>query len=301
MRFLGPQSYLVSFLMRLFHIWERLGFHVTRNNFYSPIPDTMTLTDDVWSRSSELVGLDLQEGRQLELLQQFSSNFKSEYDSFPKTQANPHEYYVGIPSFGPVDAAILYCMIRYFQPRRIIEVGCGSSTLLSAMALLKNERETGQRSELISIDPYPNEILKKGIPGLSRLVVSRVELVPLSEFTSLEKNDILFIDSSHVLRIGGDVQYEYLEVFPRLKKGVLVHAHDIFLPREYPKRWVMDWKNFWNEQYLLQAFLYFNSAFEILWAGSYMHLRHPEALKEAFGNYTHNRTWPVSLWMRRKA
>jgi hypothetical protein len=104
------------------------------------------------------------------------------------------------------------------------------------------------------------------------LIIDKVQNVSLSEFNKLEKNDILLIDSSHVLKIGSDVQYEYLEILPRLKKGVIVHVHDIFSPSEYPREWVLEDYRFWNEQYLLCAFLSFNSAFEVLWAGSYMHL-----------------------------
>ena len=114
-----------------------------------------------------------------------------------------------------------------------------------------------------------------------------------------ENHDILFIDSSHVLRIGGDVQYEYLEILPRLARGVIVHSHDIFLPAEYPRHWVLEEHKFWTEQYLLQAFLAFNDSFEVLWAGSYMHLKHPEKLEEAFSSYKRERTLPGSFWMRK--
>ena len=132
--------------------------------------------------------------------------------------------------------------------------------------------------EFTAIDPFPNRILRKGITGLSRLVPEPVQKVPLAEFEKLREKDMLLIDSSHVLKIGSDVEYEYLEILPRLNKGVLVSFHDIFLPAEYRKGWVMRDHCFWNEQYLLQAFLAFNSSFRILWAGSYMHLIHSEKL-----------------------
>jgi len=131
------------------------------------------------------------------------------------------------------------------------------------------------------------------------LIPKKVQDIPLSEFKKLSENDILFIDSSHVLKIGSDVQYLYLEVLPRLNKGVIVHAHDIFLPAEYPKEWVLKNYIFWNEQYLLQAFLAFNNSFEVLWAGSYMHLRHPDKLEEAFSSYKRDKIWPSSFWIRK--
>ena len=107
----------------------------------------------------------------------------------------------------------------------------------------------------MAIEPYPNKLLTNGFAGLSDLIATPIQDVPLSTFTDLEANDILFIDSTHVLKTGGDVQYEYLEILPRLKKDVLIHAHDIFLPRSYPREWMYERRWFWTEQYLLQAFL----------------------------------------------
>jgi hypothetical protein len=191
-------------------------------------------------------------------------------------------------------------MIRYFKPKKIFEIGAGNSTYLSAQAILKNKEEDNDyECELVAIDPYPPNTLKAGFPGLSKLIPKKVQDIPLSEFKKLSKNDILFIDSSHVLKIGSDVQYLYLEVLPRLNKGVIVHAHDIFLSAEYPKDWVLKDYRFWNEQYLLQAFLTFNNSFEVLWAGSYMHLRHPDKLEEAFSSYKRDKTQPSSFWIRK--
>ena len=286
--------------VRLFSLWESLGVHITPNHFYQPIPDTRTLKDELWLRQSELVGVNMNEQKQIRLLNQFL-RFKEEYDASPKNKASkPYKYYINNPNFGAVDAEILYCIIRHFKPKKIIEIGSGYSTYLSAQAIFKNEEENGNKTELIAIEPYPNEVLKSGFPGLSKLIPTKIEEIDLSEFNELKENDILFIDSSHVLKIGNDVQYEYLEILPRLNKGVIIHIHDIFLPSEYPKKWVLEMHRFWNEQYLLQAFLAFNSAFEVLWAGSYMHLRHPEKLEKAFSSYNRKMVGPGSLWIRKK-
>jgi hypothetical protein len=190
-------------------------------------------------------------------------------------------------------------MIRYFRPGIVFEIGSGNSTYLAAQAILKNKDETSHDCALIACEPYPNKVLRRGVPGLTSLRITPVQQVPLSEFTLLQENDILFIDSSHVLKIGSDVQYEYLEVLPRLNRGVLVHVHDIFLPAEYPKAAVRKQLCFWTEQYLLQAFLAFNDAFEIVWAASYMHFKYPERLEEAFSSYKRGETWPGSFWMRK--
>jgi hypothetical protein len=151
----------------------------------------------------------------------------------------------------------------------------------------------------MTIDPFPREAVRKGFPGLSELRAVKVQEVALEEFEALEENDILFIDSSHVLKIGSDVQYLYLEVIPRLQKGVVVHAHDIFFPREYHREWVMDLKIFWNEAYLLQAFLAFNSVFQVLWSSSFLSHGHPQLLHQSFDSCKLGEDTCSSLWMQR--
>ena len=289
-------------IKKSFPIWQKLGLHITPNHFYEPIPDTRTLKDEIWLNNSELVGININEDHQINYLHEVSSMFKEEYEAFPSDKNDieiPSQYYVNNGGFESVDGEILYCMIRHFKPKRIIEIGSGNSTYLSAQAILKNKEENGQEYELIAIEPYPNAILKAGFPGLSELIPAKIQDIPLSEFSKLKENDILFIDSSHVLKIGSDVQYEYLEILPRLNKGVVVHIHDIFLPAEYKKDWVLKDYRFWTEQYLLQAFLAFNDSFEILWAGSYMHIKHPDKLEAAFSSYKKNERWPGSFWMKK--
>lgn len=287
-------------IKKTFLFQQRLGFHITYCHFYEPIPDTRTLKDDLQSKHFEVIGVNFNEENQLKLLSLFVSKYKAEYDSFPKNKTStPHEYYINNGSFESVDGEILYCMIRLFKPKNIFEIGSGNSTYLSAQAILKNKKDGNHECELIAFEPNPNDFLKVGFPGLSKLIPVKIEDVSISEFSKLQENDILFIDSSHVLKIGGDVQYEYLEILPRLSKGVIVHIHDIFLPAEYPKEWVLKDYRFWTEQYLLHAFLAFNDSFEILWAGSYMHLRHPDKLEAAISSYKRDERWPGSFWMRK--
>ncbi len=285
---------------RMFLLCQRHGFHVVPNSWDQPVPDTTRLRDTLWSKPSDLPGVAMNELRQTELLSLFQARFKHEYEALPRRPTGKHhEFYLENVAFTSVDAEVLYCMVRHFRPRRIIEIGSGMSTLLSAQASLRNERDGCPPSDLAAIEPYPNETLRRGFPGLTRLIQSPVEDVPLSEFSQLSDNDILFIDSSHVLRTGNDVQYEYLELLPRLNRGVIIHIHDIFLPADYPREWVTKMRRFWTEQYLLQAFLAFNHSFEVLWSGSYMHLKHPQQMEAAFDSYDRNRVNPGSLWMRR--
>jgi len=300
---------LRGFIKISFPLWQALGLHVTRNHYYEPIPDTRRLPSDLWQTRSQLAGIDLREADQLALLQRFTSLYKTEYDALPLDRATgPGPFYLNNGQFLGVDSEILYCMIREFKPRRIFEIGSGYSTCLSAQAIQKNAAEDGSYAcDLIAIDPNPPAFLRAGLPGLSRLIQNSVQDIPISFFQELTDRDILFIDSSHVLKIGSDVQYEYLEILPSLQPGVLVHLHDIFLPGEYPREWVIQRHRFWNEQYLLQAFLAFNSAFTVLWAGSFLHVKHPDRLDAAFRTYNRQETWqgrswlPGSFWLRKTA
>ena len=286
-------------IKKTFSIWQRMGFYVTLNHFYEPVPDTKTLEDELWLKHSDMEGIDINEEGQINLLSQFSSKFKDEYEAFPRFKTSvPYQYYVNNGAFGSVDGEISYCMIRHFKPRKIFEIGSGNSTYLAAQAVLKNKEE-GYECELIAFEPYPTDTLEAGFPGLSKLIPTKIQDVPLSKFNELKRNNILFIDSIHVLKIGSDVQCEYLKIFPRLNKGAIVHVHDIFLPAEYPREWVLKNYLFWTEQYVLQSFLAFNNAFEVIWGGSYMHLKHPDKLEKAFRSYNRTSVWPGSFWMGR--
>ena len=261
------------FLKRTFRIWEKLGFYVIPKHYYYPIPETRELLlreKKIW-KNSELIGIDMNEKIQLKFLKEVFPNYKSEYIRFPKDKNqrdSKFDFYFGSGGIAEVDAEVLYCMIRHFKPSTIIEIGSGSSTLLIAQACRVNKREVGKVSKFIVVDPYPRKTIQMGIPGLTHIVPKKVEELDLEFFEALESGDILFIDSSHVVKIGGDVNYLYLEVLPRLNAGVIVHSHDIFLPYEYPKEWIIKEHKFWTEQYLLQAFLTYNSAFEVLWGGA---------------------------------
>jgi hypothetical protein len=288
---------------QIFSLWERHGFHVTPVHFYQPIPDTRSLPETVWSRPSELVGIDMNQRRQLHLLQTFSK-FRDEFQRFPTAQPTDQDrFYLGNGLFDGVDALVAYCMVRHFQPRLIIEVGGGFSSLALSEATAKNGF-----GSIICIEPFPRDFLRKGFPGSLTLIEKNVQEINLEFFSQLQSGDILFIDSSHTVKIGGDVNYLFLEVLPRLKPGVMVHVHDIFLPFEYRRDWVMDEFRFWNEQYLLQAFLSFNLEFEVVMANRYLAHKYLNDLKVAFANLANLeaggpfsvRWGGGSFWMRRK-
>lgn len=296
-------SIIYNFILRklikiFFRPFQRLGVHISPNHYYQPIPDTRTLKNSIWDKKTDLIGININEKGQIDLLKKFKI-FKNEYDKFSLHKTNNlAEYYVRNGGFESVDGEILYSMVRYFKPKTVLEIGSGNSTYLSALAMQKNKEENNT-GKLIAIEPYPNDVLKKGFSGLNKLIEKELQSIPLSQFESLKENDILFIDSTHVLKINSDVKYEYLEILPRLPKGVIIHIHDIFLPLEYPKDWVLKDFTFWNEQYLLQAFLCQNNNFEIIWSSSFMNLNNPKLLTLAFSSYKENEKWPASFWIRK--
>ena len=229
--------------LRIFDIAQAFGAHFLAVHFYSPVPDTSALSEATWSnRYDHLLGLDAK--ATLSLLERMEP-FASELSDVPPSCEDG--YCWDNPAFDGGDASLLYGMIRLFRPQRIIEIGSGWSTLIGLRALQMNDA-----GEYLCIEPYPNldiqSLQSKGAITLDR---RRVQDVPISVFERLQANDILFIDSTHVAQIGSDVSHEILQIVPRQAPGVLVHLHDIFLPFEIPKDWVVNKKLFWNEQLLL--------------------------------------------------
>jgi predicted O-methyltransferase YrrM len=302
-------------IVRGFRALQRLGVNLTPNHFYWPIPDMEDLAQREWPIYATPAGCDFRLRDQLDLARHFRSRYIPEltWNSLPADDT----YHYNNGYFESCDAEVAYCMVREWKPRRIIEIGSGFSTRAMAEALRVNLQEDGIVGELITVDPYTERLPVNDATKQITVVPERVQRLDLSLFETLEADDILFIDSSHVVAVGSDVVQEYLQVLPHLRPGVLVHVHDIFLPSDYPRRAVLDNLWFWSEQYLLQAFLSFNHEFEILWSASAMQLSHAGVLDQCFPNwhdsYTNippsqrrfipsvdgNRVWPSSFWMRR--
>jgi hypothetical protein len=278
-----------------FRVWERQGVHVTQNAFFSPIPDTQALDDSLWARRSELHGVDMNAEGQLALLREVFPRYQDACAAIPTSPTDVDwQFHLNNHTFDGTDALVLYCMLHHFKPRNVLEIGSGFSTRLMAQVA---HDIGGMR--LVSVDPYPGSVVAAGIPGLEELVPVPAESLPLDRFLALEDGDLLFIDSSHALRCGGDVQFLYLEVLPRLRPGVMVHVHDIFFPLDYPRKWIKEHCIFWTEQYLLQAFLAFNRDFEVLFANQFVWQNFPERLRAAFPE---SQPWwgGGSVWMRRR-
>lgn len=251
---------------------DHFNIAVLRHHYYEPVVFQVDLHKSL-ELERTLPGLKIDEARQIELIQKF--HYREELLSIPKDKIAPDKFGYNNGSYESGDAELLYNIIRHYKPRKIIEIGSGQSTLMARIALSRNSDEGSQECSHICIEPYEQPWLEsKGIDVIRK----RVEFCEKSLFETLEENDILFIDSSHIIRPQGDVLYELLEIIPILKKGVLIHVHDIFTPRDYPRNWVVNDRRLWNEQYLLEAFLSFNSHFKILLAANWLTHNHFDKL-----------------------
>jgi Methyltransferase domain len=314
-RRLKGNAFLFPAAVRGFRALQKLGINLTPNHFYWPVPDVTELERREWPIYAAPPGCNFKMRQQVELATHFASRYLPELEWSSEQKGDGYHYHNGY--FECVDAEIAYCMVRHWKPRRIIEIGSGYSTRVMAQALHANLEVDGVAGELITVDPFPERLPKNGLGDVVTVVPERVQRLDLGVFEILGADDMLFIDSSHVVAVGSDVVREYLQILPRLNPGVLVHVHDIFLPSDYPRSAVLENLWFWSEQYLLQAFLAFNPAFEVLWAAGAMQLAHAQLLERSFPNWTNsyakmptaqrrfvptvdgNRVWPSSFWMRR--
>jgi predicted O-methyltransferase YrrM len=239
-------------------------------------------------------GIELNEQEQLSLLGQF----KTYYDELPfkSYKGDGLRYFFENPSYSYSDAICLYCMLRYAKPNRIIEIGSGYS---SCVMLDSNDLFFSGSIKLTCIEPFPDLLLSLIRPSdLDRiaLIPQRVQDVELSQFEELGQNDILFIDSTHVSKIGSDVNWILFEILPRLSSGVYIHFHDVFYPFEYPKEWIYEGRA-WTELYMLRSFLQFNTAFKIVFFNTFMEHFYETSFERDMPLCMRNRGG--SIWIRK--
>jgi predicted O-methyltransferase YrrM len=278
------------------YVLLRLGVFPIINHYYEPLFDPRLLRHSLRD-DRQLPGVDLNIEGQLEVLRSF--DYRTELLSFPIKKSVPLEFaYDGGP-FMSGDSEYLYCLIRMFKPKKIIEVGAGHSTLMIRKAIASNVMsDAAYICDHVCIEPYEADWLDSiGI----RVIRERVECLDDLEFRDLADGDILFIDSSHVLRPQGDVLFLFQRVLPTLKPGVFVHIHDIFTPRDYLDEWIRESTYFWNEQYLLEAFLCSNPSYRVVAAMNFLKHHYPSEVRAKFPilDVQFEKREPGSFWIRR--
>jgi hypothetical protein len=274
-----------------------LGYELVKHDFYSPLPDIGNLSPDLWNGPQDLPGIELQIEDAVRLLDRDLRPYIAEFDPPRTADAGCPGYYRVNGGYGLVDAEILYSMIRNERPARIIELGSGASSHVIAMARAANALESYDCRHVV-FDPFPFSN-PMGPVEVSELHRQRAEDIPLDVFSALGAGDILFIDTTHTVKTGGDVTSLILGVLPRLASGVVVHVHDIFLPYEYPAWWIIDLRWAWAEQYLLQAFLAFNPTYEVIFPAHAVTRSHPDLVADAVPAYEPSAA-PGAFWMRKR-
>jgi len=265
-------------------ISDRWGYHIRPIHYYEPLPDFSTITSEQIKRRRDYPGIDFKWNEQLALLNELTA-YREELNTIQFDFDNA--YFCGY------DAAVYYSLIRHLKPQRIIEIGGGHSTQIANAGLAVNGK-----GKLTCIEPYPEDRLTNANLRVE-LIQQRVEEIDVAFFSCLEPNDILFIDSSHTVKFGSDVCFEFFEVLPSLKPGVWIHVHDIFFPHDYPAEWLLKRRLALNEQYLLEAFLSFNTTFVPQLANYWLSLEHSDDVARLWPNTrTHDAS---SFWMRRVA
>jgi len=277
---------------------DRIGLQVVPKTYYSPIPDLRALPPGIWERRSPLAGIEWDLDAQLAWIERELGDAMREFAPPEHATGRPGEFTLANDTYGRVGADLLHGVVRGLRPRRIVELGSGQSTLIMAAAAARNRAE-GVDTELRTFDPFPS-VAHAGLPGLAALEPVAAQDVPADVFASLRAGDVLFVDTTHTVKVGSDVNRIVLDVMPALAPGVLVHVHDIFLPYEYPRRLAEESGLHWAEQYLLQAFLAGNRDFEVL-AGAYALCRdRPEAMARLAPTWRPDAA-ASAFWIRRRA
>lgn len=304
---LAPIVYPAAFLLKLIRMagvhrmplcrqaLMQVGVFPIRNHYFEPLFDSRTLKRPL-EQERNLPGINWNVAEQLNMLERFC--FNDEITGIPGVKADELAFSFNNNAFCNGDAEFLYNLIRLKKPARVFEIGSGHSTLMAMKAINRNREELpGYRCRHLCFEPYEQPWLENTGVEVMR---QRVEDADKTIFSELGKDDILFIDSSHIIRPQGDVLFEYLELLPTLNAGVIVHIHDIFSPRDYPKEWIMDEIRLWNEQYLLEAFLTSNRDWKVLGALNYLHHNHYEELRTKCPYLTRD-SEPGSFYMQKIA
>ena len=245
-----------------------------------------------WTRPPFSEGLAFDPEQYLRFLRSVCEPYREQLSALPLADLGSEQFYRNNRWFESVDADVLYGIVRHFSPPQVVEIGCGHSSRLMAHAIRDGDLPT----KLVCVDPSP----RVEIRGCAdEFIESPVEELPLNQLAErLKPGDVLFIDSSHLIKSGGDVVFLYLQVMPRLLPGVLIHVHDIFLPFDYPQEFVVSERWGWGEQYLVHALLMNNRNFEVLWPSCYMWQLHREAVREVVPIEKTDPP-PSSLWLRK--
>jgi Methyltransferase domain len=268
--------------------------HLVRRWPYSPIPEREELRPELWEKPRALHGIEWDLESQMAWAER---ELAAPIAEFGRGSDIEDGYRIENPYYAQVDAELAYAIVRRLRPSRVLELGSGFSTLVLARACRANARE-GHPVELHTVDPGAEVNVPADLPGLTSKRTLVAQDIPMEEFTQLRSGDILLVDTSHTVKIGGEVVHIVLDVLPRLAPGVWVHFHDIWLPWEYHPNLILTMEMYWAEQYLLQAFLTGNPGYKVVLATQAVARAMPERLERLVPSYA-VRNFPSSFWLQR--
>ena len=272
--------------------------HVLPRNYYAPVPDPDELTPEVWQRRSDLAGIDLDLDAQVAFLRDDLAPFVAEWRPDRAGEWGSGRFYLDNGMYGPGDAELLYAMVRHLRPARVIELGSGFTTLAAAAACERNAAE-GAAPRYEAYDPYPRSLVPAGATWPTETFEQRAQDVAIDAFLALGDGDLLIVDTTHVIKMGGDVNRVILDVLPRLADGVVVHFHDIWLPWEYHPGLVAE-LGFWNEQYLLQAYLADNPHWRVVLSAQALLRERRADFEAAVPSLAGSSSQPSNFWIRKR-
>lgn len=277
---------------------RRLGYHLVPATYYSPIPDLDRIPPHVWSHPADMPGVGWDLDTQIAFLETELAPLMREHDAPLDPPGTKNGFYRRNPNFHGLDSEVLYAMVRRFHPARVVEVGAGFSTLVIAAAAQRN-REQGSPLSHEVYDPFPSPTVDSVRDGIELHPLAATEIPP-SHLAQLAPDDILFIDTTHTVKPGGDVVHLLLGALPLLAPGVLVHVHDFYRPFEYPCSLMDVFGSYWQEHYLVQALLSDNPEFEILCAHHALQRLRSDRVRTLVPTLDPGAA-PSSLWIRRRA
>lgn len=273
---------------------ETAGFQIFPRRFDSPLVIVEEIEQGKLNERRPLPGIALNVSEALQLLTKLSP-YVGELDTLPYEPDGRSLFWLNNGSFPEFDSVVLYCLLRHLKPKRYIELGCGYSSFLSSRALERNQKD-GVSCHAFYCDPEPRLDMAK-VLALGTLLEQRVQALPLRMFQDLSPGDVLFIDTSHVLKTQSDVEQELLRVVPSLSAGVWVHFHDIFTPYDYPEEWVFrKVRHALNEQYALECLLSGGTRYEVTMPVYLLLREHLSEMHKFFPRGNHEGR---SFWIRK--
>ena len=301
----------------MYKLGIRLGVHILPAHYYAPVPNIIELerTVDLWAKPSAMSGVHIDLDEQIDNLRRVCAPFQQEFRGNPYYKHAVNQPFRSGRSrfFGYIEAEVLHAVIRHYKPAHLIEIGGGVPSYCTSQAISMNRQDTGVNGHITCIEPDPVDMIKNLDEKLENfaLIARPIQDVPLKYFTQLQANDVVFIDSNHVVRSGSEVNYIVLEILPILAKGVLVQFHDIYLPYDYDRDVLRNFTHP-NETALVAAFLACNTRYKILFALSMLHYGRRQEMQSVLpeyqpesdwrgmrvGEYDQTKHFPSSLWLR---